>query len=490
MSFQNFWFPSQTGGYNSSAGSLRFNIKYSTGGAATNTDVNVDLQDISDLDLPFEVSSTTQSFRHPSLSLTFANTPYNSTNNKFEQYSILNATYKTKLLIDVYVDGSIFWKGIVDFEKVKRSDYYLDGSTLKYRTIKIMFLDRLAFFWMNPIYALTDISFADYDLFDDTLEAILALADIADTEFNWSPNVGYVSEANGNTYDHSDMFIVGISTSTLVTDFLKSVMLGFACWMYYYKGKFNIVLRAGGASSKAVSTDHILQGGLEKIENANPIEYVELTCTLDWWEKVPFSLGAYENVDYIKTYGNANVVDAKKFVIDTTNLMDFLCVNYAGATGVYPGATVYADAGNDTYLQDTSEDYEANDVESGHLLDYYSGAGNYKAPISDVDADTVHFPDVDLPVNLAYIYEIKRAPGNSGYETYIYKGWKIMEYATYIYNAFYLTSPDVIRLKLRDISEYINIEYKFTIFGNNHRVRSAKITLKSDVLTVELIQVP
>jgi len=494
MAFQNFWFPSQTTGYDTLGGSIRFNIKYDTGAGAANTNVAALLLKMSALDMQFEVSPSNESFRHPSITLTFANLPYDTTNNLFEQYSILNETYEFELFVDLYIDGIIFWKGIIDFDKIKRSDYYLDGSTLKYRNIKIKIYDRLAYFWFNPTLDLADLSFANYDSLTDTIEAIFALIDVASGELEYDSNLGAFTEPSGTSYDYTDLLITFIPTTTLLYSFIKSLIQGLACWIYSWNGKYYFVNRNGG-STKAIDTDYVLEKGIQKIENANPIKYINLTATIDWYnDKTPFGIhSSFANTPHTAIAGDSTVDTNKKLEVDLTSFLDFLCVVYAGATSNYPTDASTPTHGTDSWLRDLGQadppTFYTTDIECGHYVFYFENGGLVYEPINTVEEFQINFPNMGQTVNTAAIYECIRNPGPVSYEEYIFKVQVLMNAAKDIYDDFFLTSPDVIKVKLRDISEYINLHYKFVLFSNNHRIKGAKIYLDKDIMTLDMHEV-
>ena len=203
MALQNFWFPSSTGGYETPAGSVRINIHYNTGAGASNTDIDCRLLKLSALDMPFEVDPSEGDFRFPAMDITFNNPPYDTTNNMFEQYSILNGSYETRLFVDFYLNGSVFWQGIIDFNQIKRSDYYLDGSTLKYRKIKLKVYDRLAYFWFNPTLDLDDVGYVDTQTLKAVIQNIITLLNIYSGDIDFDSNLK-ITEKCGNSYDMDD----------------------------------------------------------------------------------------------------------------------------------------------------------------------------------------------------------------------------------------------------------------------------------------------
>jgi hypothetical protein len=58
-----------------------------------------------------------------------------------------------------------------------------------------------------------------------------------------------------------------------------------------------------------------------------------------------------------------------------------------------------------------------------------------------------------------------------------------------IYNVFFLTSNDVIKLRLRSLSDYKNLDYRYVMMSKYYRIRSAKVSIHTAELQLELHEV-
>ena len=220
MANQHFWFPSQAGSYSLPNGdALRIDIFYDSGAGASNTDTNTELLKAHDLKIPLEVDAANKEFRFSSMDLTFANNVYDSTNNIFEQYPILNDSYPLDTYIIVYINGSEFWHGMVQLDKKLRSDYYLHGSTLKYRKIKIKSVDILHYFKTHDI-DLTNISYADGQTLKVIIGNICSEVGLGSTDYDLDSNLK-ITEDSGGSYEIWDMLIRAQTGADQVIDWLK-----------------------------------------------------------------------------------------------------------------------------------------------------------------------------------------------------------------------------------------------------------------------------
>lgn len=494
MADQNFWFPSQTGSIHTKAGNLRIKIYYDDGGGASNTDVGADVRKLSPLDIPFEISPSGSSYRLPSMQITFNNPVYDATNNVFEQYSILNGTYDKDTFIKIYLDGSEKWHGIIDFSQIKKDEYYLDGSNLKYRKVVLKCYDALAYFWWHDV-DLSDINYSDEDSIKTTIDNILAEIGIATGDIIIDSNLN-VNEECGNDYDATTLLFYGLTTTDQCRDFLKEFMLYFCCWIYNYGGKFYVNLRNGG-TTKAITTDYLC-ANTKKIENGNPIEYLKIKADMDWsnvWA-TPFdaSLSPYEHK---VEYGDSTVESAKQLIVDATDLLTKIYIDY-GAAAEYPAAGTRAPtSSSSTYLEDTGLSSPPNNffdenIESGMKIKFVSATGNQYSHIEDLaSAIRITFTDISQTPQTggANYYHVKRNPGVTGRTDYIYKVHKLIELVSSVYNDFFMTSKDIYRVRLRDISEFDDFTKRFTLFGNNHRAKAIRIYFDKDELTMDLVQV-
>ena len=259
---ENFWFPSQTGTYTLPSGdTLRICIYYDRASADANTDTDAELEKLTPLDIPLEVSSSAQSHRFSSIQFSFINI-----DNVFETESILLDAKKNETFCDIYFNGSLYWRGLVEFNQTKKDKWYIDSGSLKYRIIKVKAYDVMSYFWKNA-KTLNDASYANAQSIKTVLEGVLGLAGFAAGDLNIDTSID-INELCGTSYDLSTLKCNGFGTSMLCSTFLKSFMMYFGAFIFHLKGKMNIVSRVAG-TTVSVGNDNIVK--LKNIENKNAI---------------------------------------------------------------------------------------------------------------------------------------------------------------------------------------------------------------------------
>lgn len=494
MADQNFWFPSQTGSIYTPAGDLRIKIYYDDGTAASNTDVGADDVKLSNLEMPFEVDSGDQSFRFSSINITFNNPIYDSSNNVFEQYSVFNSTYNKATFVKLYLDGSEIWHGIIDFSQIKKSMWYVDGSDLKYRNLNVKCYDVLAYFWFNST-TLSDIGYSDHDSLQTTIQNIMAEVGISSGDVILDSNYS-INEACGNSYDFSDLTLVDFGSNMLCRTFLKNFLLGFGLFAYSWNADYWFVMRNGG-SVKTIQNQYIVDP-IEQIENGNPIEYVRIREVKDWDDLFDMSSGTDPSTyTHTKTYGNADD-DNREFDI---LLEDFLGRMYTQvASPQYFGGCSTTDVENGAVAEanDEDENFYTEEIETGMAFEYNCSGSTPqdRSPIFSVAYDagtgsTITFLQ-GVDCGDGSFYRIMRQAidnGSTWGQHRLYKICLLVNKAAAIYNDFFLTSPNILKIKLRDISEFINLHNKFSILSLNHRARNISISFTTDEMSLELAQV-
>ena len=108
MATKAFWFPSQTGSYSVKAGNVRLKIWYDNA-TDVNIDTNARIKKIGALKIPLEIKPSSNDYRFGSMAIDFENTA-----NVFETQLIIQESKRDETYLDVYIEGTLFWRGILD----------------------------------------------------------------------------------------------------------------------------------------------------------------------------------------------------------------------------------------------------------------------------------------------------------------------------------------------------------------------------------------
>ena len=487
MANQHFWFPSQAGSYSLPNGdALRIDIFYDSGAGASNTDTNAELLKLHDLKIPLEVNAANKEFRFASMDFTFANNVYDITNNIFEQYAILNNTYPLDTYIIVYIGGSEFWRGMIQFDQTLRSNYYLDGSTLKYRKIKIKAADILHYFKTHDV-DLTDISYADGQTLKTIIGNICTEIGLGATDYDLDSNIK-ITEDSGGSYEIWDMLIRAQTGADQVIDWLSEFAFATGTFIYNLDGKLVFTFRGNVGTALALDADDIIS--LVRKENYNKIEYVKYESDLVYnSSKMPSAFTGLTFI-HLKEAGTESQIAAKNWALDAVAIISELYITGTEADWGTPPTTF--DATTDITAQETSANFETDNIETGDVVSLEYSAGNYDEHSSYNDhsiitslpaSDTLGFHDVGTaPAN--DIVLLTEAFNNRRYKVHLL--WTLIGDA---YEDYYLTSPDVLAIRLRDLSAYKDFQRKYTRDGNSYKIKSAKFNIEKDQIYLELMQV-
>ena len=497
---RSFYFPSSTGGYDLPNGSLvRIKIWYNdTGlGSPSNTDMTgVSLLQLGQIKIPLQITPSgtpgSAEYRHAAMDLTLENPAYDTTNNYFEQYSILNDSYNLDTFIAIYVDGSEYWRGVIDFPQVRRFDYYQDGSSFKYRQIKIKALDALYYFWSHDV-TLADVS---WDI-DEPLEYNL---DLIGTEAGFGGDPVLI-DANLKISEHAgaveilveDMYLSGVTTSDQISVWLKSFAHSLGLVFYNHKGKIYFTFIGNVGAAVAITKDYLKKA--ERKENANPIERVDFSSDMAYSSsKFPASYSG--QTFYSDVIGGTLSEDTvRNFIIDAKAIISEFYTRGTESDHGTPPTTF--DNVTDTEIQEANGigNFITGLVESGDLVgaQYSSGAYTalasyiYQTIVTDVpDEESVFFHDVGpSPLNnIALIILFYGGTNDARYKFY-----KIGQLVGAAFVAYFLTSPDILRVQVADVSTFDDFQKKYTFAGNSYKIKSAIINLEKDDLTMELMRV-
>jgi hypothetical protein len=487
MANQNFWFPSQAGSYSLPNGdNLQIQIFYDDGTAASNTDTDGHILKLHDLKLPLEVDPANQGFRFASMAITFTNDIYDATNNIFEQYDILNETYSLDTYIIININGSEFWRGMIQYDKTLRADYYLDGSTLKYRKIKITCYDLLYYFKTHDV-DLTDVSYSAPIVLKTFLGQICTELGLGATDYDLDSNLK-ITEDSGGSYEIWDMSFGEQTAGDQVIDWLKEFAVATGTFIYTLNGKIVFTFRGNVGTALALDSDHIVN--MVRKENYNKIEYVKYESDLAYnVNKMPTSFTGL-TFTHLKEAGTLSQITAKNWQVDAKAIISTL---YTIATEADWGSlpTTFATA-TDTQASYTGADFETDGIESGDVfsVEYSSGVYGDHASYND------HTMVFNLPAaNTIEYHDVGAAPANSiGLLTEAYNDRRYKVHLLHAligdgYEDYYLTSPDILAVRIAGISTYKDFQRQFTRDGSAYKIKSAKFFIVEDEVYMELMKV-
>lgn len=489
-----FWFPSQTGSIPSQAGDIRIKIWYNDAGLGSPSNTNMSdcgIIKIGAIDFPFNITPSgtvaDAEYRHASCEIVLENARYDATNNYFEQYSVLNSTYALETFVAIYKDGSEYWRGVIDFPQTKRFDYYLDGSTVKYRKVKLKLLDALYYLWSHDV-DLSDVSYSDDIVIKTLIGNICSEVGYGSTDYDLDANLK-ITEYSGTEHQIWDMKIRGQTAGDQVSDWLKEFAVATGTYFFSLNGKINFVFLGNTGTAVALSTDDIKEK-MERAENANTIEYVFYEADMNYGSAfMPAVYSGYaEAIE--KTSGTESQDTTRNFSHDAVAILGF--VFEGGTQGNYGSPPDTADSSTPTSLTLASGGFQTAGVESGDLvsIEYSSGVytdhANYNrnSIVEDVPSETqVHFHSVvGSPSNNIFLI-------TNYYNNRRRKTQKFAELIGQGYIDYFLTSPDILKVPLAGLSTYDDWSNKYTLGGNSYKIKAAKIDLMQDDILLELMRI-
>ena len=482
-----FYFPGSGSTVYSAIGNIRVDIWYTdTGlGSPVNTDIPIPFIP-GDLDLSFEISANDNTFRHASLKLTFANISYDATNNYFEQYSILSDTYKKETFVRVWIGGSEYWNGIIDWDSIERSSWYLDGSTLKYRKVSFTVLDILAYFWINPDKTLALVSSVDNPM-TTILQDIINLIDFDDADLITDTNFKITEVHDSLVLDMDDFKIWSLSSSTAIYSFLKDLILDCGFFMYNLLGKVYLILRAGGTTVSIDTTDI---GDVRKMENDNKIKYINIHKTVNYNDYYyDDSYTTPPALSHAKTYGDSLVEAGKKFERDLGTFHKIYTTH--STLGNIPSVGYNdIDSGSTVHIYDADENFITDDIESGMMVTFDTASAYGTSIINkDVTTHQLNFPSVGVtPLSMYKIFRNSGDP-DDGWSLRLLKIIFLIELIGDTYNQYFLTSPDVLRVRLKDAKKYDDFEKRYVFTSLNWKIKKANIRFDEDEIVLDLVRV-
>ena len=470
-----YCFPSSTGSYKTAAGLVRIKFWYTA--AAASTDVAANISKMAPLSIPLEVSPG--SFR------------YSNTKIKFQYHAgieIMLADIETNskqnmTFVDILIGGSLYWRGLLDWESITKTDYYILGGSLSYRYIEMKIDDAMTYFWKNG-KTLNDASYSEGIIIQTLIYNIFNLIGFSSGDVSIDSNI-YISEESGNTYNLGSLKIGGLSSSFEITTFLKAFMVSLGLLIINLKGKMYIIRRIGGTLNSISNIDII---DVKKINDVNLIKYVKIFSTLD----VSFiDYAPWSTITDIKVYGNESEKSSINFIYDATGFLNLIYTTISA--GNYPSSDPTNSSGDTNWIQDLSAgiDYYAAGIETGDCIKYYDYIGpNTVGSIVEngLLITKVFFRDtaITYPDNALYSIQFGNAPVGTAKR---FKNHKLIAFVGSIYNEYFLTFSDIFKIKLKNISTYDDLSKRFVFNSLNHRARNASIDIVNDKIIMELVEV-
>lgn len=278
-----------------------------------------------DYDLSFDSSSNTAKLAR--CTITFSN--HTGTFSNAWSMDFFDAVDDpTEIFCQVYIDGSVFFDGVIDFLNYKKSDYYYDTgtSTLKYRTVTIPFLDKVKY--LDKL-TLSDVSYIDgMDVIDLIGNMATALNLTLDYDY-----CDFVTEEFADVdYTLCSPFltafqITGLNETDNALKILKELSKAFGFMFYSQSGYLVIESRNAGNLIALDFTDNSVLK-IEKIEKRQLIKYVSVGCQKDWncyslnpdAKRFPNDTRQFCIGETADSVPGAN--DAQNFILDTTGIFD------------------------------------------------------------------------------------------------------------------------------------------------------------------------
>lgn len=186
-----FWFPTRLT-YYALHDNFSFCIWYNDTSLSSESVSNVPAKiiQLKPLRIPLEVQPESQNVRLADFGFTITDA-YSI----FETYDILNPDYKYETYLEVYRNSTIFWTGILDWENVKKEDYYYD-SGIKYKKVSLSFIDILKYYAYQET-TLSDIGYSHGMAIGQLLKAIAQNVQLTNANVS---DFYEIADTNGTSY--------------------------------------------------------------------------------------------------------------------------------------------------------------------------------------------------------------------------------------------------------------------------------------------------
>jgi hypothetical protein len=469
--WRNFYFPSSGGSYSTAAGAIRFRICYydSSLGSTSNTNVAAKVTKISPIKMPMVLKPDQMQFDSFSLTIREAYS-------LFTTNSILNDSYKDDTWLIIYLDGNELWRGLVDFDAVKYSDYRYESSTYTWKQVMIPVVGALS--WLKKKQK----TVADYFSDGNTITEIFdAVADDLGPGLVDAYTFSAYADINYNFYYLYQLKIRNQSTTELMLDWIQKFLLTTACQLYVWDGYLRLTPRARSASAVSVGATDILSMDIMTHNIGYTKHYVKATANV------------LTGSPYYFTEEHGTEGRNQDFVVEDTEIFPYL---YASASNSSITGTIENGMGynSNTILPDSTKTWSAEDIEAGDVVTFeISGGGSAVTEVEEYFISPGHPLTGAIQVrDVGYIlyggYEYSVEPVYLGSSNYIrYKGYIIWESIKTAYQKLFGTSDKLWRMTLKGMK---SVPYKPIRWNSGtYRIEGAEYDLYNNRQKVNLLKV-
>lgn len=467
-----YYFPSSTGSYTTASGSIRIKFWYTA--AAASTDVAASISKIAPLQIPLEVSPGSFRYSHTKIKFQY-NAGIETMLSNIETNSKQNMTF-----VDILIDGALYWRGLLDWESITRTDYYISGGSFSYHYIAMKIDDAMTYFWKNN-KTLSNASYSDGIIIQTLIQNIFVLLGYSSLDVVCDSNI-MITENCGNTYDLSDLHITNQGSATLIHIWLIDIMMNFGLFIYNLKGKIYIISRIGG-TTLSISNSAIYN--LQKNKNINLLDYIKLDLT--FIANTKNLLCDYNTVVLQETQGNSSFKTQRNLEIDVSNILGYIYTDASGyGAYLYPIPPETVDDGDENSLIDDSQNFITAQIETGDVIRAETAPNEVNSLIYDIATIHLNFHITGTDVAAGMIYQIEIGGNDSR------KRWKyylLHKKLIAVLNEYYRSSIYLFKIQLKDISAYDDLSRRLILDGANHRARNANIDFLTDKISMELVKV-
>lgn len=315
------------------SGEIQVKLIFERAGASGSISGNEYFQ-VKDLDYDLSFDSSTNTAKLAKCTIEFSNHSGMFSNYwGVDFFSVMDN--KEEVFCEIYIDSALFFSGIIDYQNYRKTDYYNDGATLKYRTISIPFLDKIK--WLDT-KTLVEASYVDgmqVSTLINNMATLLGLTLSATySVFNFIEygDIRYTLNSSGG---YTALCITGLDQSENCLKILKELSKAFA-FMFYSQNGYLVIESRNNGYFEAVDITNNTVLKIDKIEKRQPIKYVAVAAAKDWNCYSTGETGCFPNDTRQFAAGLISSNDAQNFVLDTTGIMDKICAAkpIAGATDV------------------------------------------------------------------------------------------------------------------------------------------------------------
>lgn len=317
MATQNLYIPSSSGSYKCGAGDVRLRIYYACGSTVSTT-----------FDSPFEFIGKLQfdfSQRPGDLKATLSSCKvrFYNRNNIWETHAGGNSIFshasdKNQIFLDIIIDGSVFWSGLLDILSVCKDSYHYKTS-LNYTWLQATFVDKVR---VLEQYTLNDAGVVDGDTAIGIITKFAALTDFGSVnttylDFDWE-------EVNGNRYSFSGAMptlpikVRDLDLSEPCLQTLKNMADAFCFVFFNYNNTIYLQSRNKGPFDGIGPVTDDSPISFEEVDN--PVTLAAVKTTMDYSvihdNQVDYNLPKADTRRFEAGARSAN--DSKNFVIDIT----------------------------------------------------------------------------------------------------------------------------------------------------------------------------